>query len=358
MRAVGARGDEHDLSCGGFVPSAELPMRIGLTSGTAGARKGVMLTHGGFMRRLGRRHYGEGGAPRVIPPNLHVTSALQLAMHALFAGGTIVIPASYDAGAFLDAIARHSVTHVTMPAAHLSGLIAGLPPEHAPFASLTHVRLQGGLPSPGFIERVRRVFSPNVFVPYSATEVGVMALATPQTLLVAPRASGHVAPGARLEVVDASGRPLPAGEPGEIRVQVDGMPSSYAGPDQGTPRRFRDGWFYPQDRGFVSADGLVFVEGRLDEVINVGGRKLAPRHAEALLEDFPGVREAAVFAFTDSDGDTRIAASIVASGPLDLPALDAYARARLEIFAPSRYTQVASLPRNAAGKLLRKLLPR
>jgi acyl-coenzyme A synthetase/AMP-(fatty) acid ligase len=356
LRGVGAKGDEHRLDYGTFMPSGDTPMRIGLTSGTAGARKGILLTHEGFVRRLSRRHYGEGGAPRVLPPNLHVTSALQLSMHALLSGGAVVFPPGYDRANFLAAIERHSVTHVTMPAAHLSLMLDALPPDHAPFPSITHLRLQGGLPSPGFIERARSRFSPHVYVPYSTTEVGVIAMATPATLAVAPRSSGHVAPGARVEIVDANGSPVAAGESGEIRVQVDGMPSSYAGADQGVPPRFRGGWFHPQDRGHFDADGLLYVEGRVDEVINLGGRKLAPRHAEAMLEDFPGVREAAVFLYEDARRDPRVAVAIVAAPELDWKALDAYAREKLEIFAPSRYDAVKELPRNANGKLLRKKL--
>ena len=355
VRSLAAKGDEAALDASGFVPMGATPLRIGLTSGTVGPRRGILLTHGAFMRRLGRRFYGAGDPPRVIPPTLHVTAALQLATHALCAGGTVVFPPSYDEADFVAAIKRHRVTHVTMPAVHLASILDELPADHAPFPSIRHVRLQGGMPAPVLIDRVRRHFSPHVHVPYSTTEVGVIAMATPETLAVAPQSSGPVAPGARVEILGEDGRVLGLGMSGEIRVQVDGMPSGYVGGEQGAPRRFRDGWFYPQDRGRLGADGLLFVEGRIDDVINLGGRKLSPRHAEAVLEDFPGVREAAVYAFEDA-GDTRIAAAIVASGDLDWKALERHAHSALEIFAPARYHAVESLPRNSAGKLLRREL--
>jgi acyl-coenzyme A synthetase/AMP-(fatty) acid ligase len=358
MQTLLAKGDDPALDASGFTPDAATPLRIGLTSGTAGPRKGILLTHGAFMRRLGRRFYGEGAPPRVIPPLLHVTSALQLAAHALCAGGAVVFPSGEENADFVAAIRRHGVTHVTMPAVHLSFILDTLPSDHAPFASLTHVRLQGGMPSPAFIEHVRRRFSPHVHVPYSATEVGVIAMATPETLAVAPQSSGRVAPGARLEIVGEDGRAVAPGVSGEIRVQVDGMPTGYAGADQGTPPRFRGGWFYPQDRGRLGAEGLLYVEGRVDDVINLGGRKLSPRHAEAVLEDFPGVREAAVYAFEDDAGTVRIAADVVASSELDWKGLEHHARLALDVFAPERYRAVPSLPRNAAGKLRRHVISR
>jgi len=355
VRSLAAKGDESALDVSGFAPVGATPLRIGLTSGTVGPRKGILLTHEAFMRRLERRFYGTGDPPRVIPPTLHVTSALQLATHALCAGGTVVFPASYAGADFVAAIKRHHVTHVTMPALHLESILDELPSDHAPIPSIRHLRLQGGMPSAALIERVQRRFSPHVHVPYSTTEVGVIAMATPETLAAAPQSSGRVASGARVEIVDEEGRALAPGMSGEIRVQVDGMPSGYMGTDQGTPPRFREGWFYPQDRGRLGADGLLFVEGRVDDIINLGGRKLSPRHAEAVLEDFPGVREAAVYAFEDA-GTLRIAAAIVASGDLDWKALERHAHSALEIFAPARYHAVESLPRNSAGKLLRREL--
>ena len=164
-------------------------------------------------------------------------------------------------------------------------------------------------------------------------------------------------PGAQLEVVDAQGAPVAAGASGEIRATVEGMPDGYLGADAADRTRFRDGWFYPGDRGHVSAEGLVFVEGRTDELINMGGRKLAPQVAEAILEEHPGVASAAVFVSDEGVEGPRLTALVVASGPLDLGALHRHALARLEVLAPVRYLKVPKLPRNDMGKLVRDALP-
>ena len=138
---------------------------------------------------------------------------------------------------------------------------------------------------------------------------------------------------------------------GEFRVRVEGMPSAYHGGAHAD--RFRDGWFYPHDRGQLSADGIVFIEGRTDFVINVGGRKVSPEHAERCLEGHPGVAEAAVFAMEGEAGVTRTAAAVVRRGALDWEARARHAQSRLDVLAPSRYYEARSLPRNASGKLKR-----
>jgi len=129
------------------------------------------------------------------------------------------------------------------------------------------------------------------------------------------------------------------------------MPMSYHGGEHGD--RFRDGWFYPHDRGRMSADGIVFIEGRTDFVINVGGRKVSPEHVERCLEEHPAVAQAAVFAIEGAAGLTRTAAIVVPRGSLDWGALARHAQARLDLTAPERYYEAESLPRNAMGKLER-----
>jgi len=131
------------------------------------------------------------------------------------------------------------------------------------------------------------------------------------------------------------------------------MPRGYYGRDADSSR-FRDGWFYPHDRGYVNADGLVFVEGRVDEILNVGGRKIAPSYAESILEEHAAVQEAAVFPLDEGVEGIRLAAAIVPRGTPDLVDLASFARSRLEIFTPTRFFIVPAIPRNARGKILRK----
>ena len=351
-RGMSARGDEDDLDTWPFVPSGDMPMRIGLTSGTVGVRKGVEQTHEEFARRLDRRFYGDDPMPRIIPPSLHITASLTIACHALVKGGVVVFPPSYEATALFSTILRFGVTHMIMPPAHMAMLLPLLQVEAPAFPSLTHVRLLGSTPTVALMDDVRRKFSPNIYVPYATTEMGVISIATPEMLLAAPASSGPVAADAQVRVVGEDGRDLPAGTPGELLVRVPAMPRGYHG--GADPERFLDGWYHSRDLGYIGSDGMLYVQGRIDDVINVGGRKVLPGYVEKFIGEQPAVREAAVFAI-DS---LSLGALVAADGAIDWRALDAAVRQRLGIFAPRRYYEVQALPRNAMGKVRRPELLR
>ncbi len=246
------------------------------------------------------------------------------------------------------------MTHVGLPPANLALMLAALPDDGPAFPSIRQVRIMGGTPSAPFLDLARRRFSKELFVSYGLGEIGLVSMATPEVLAREPGSAGLLAPDIRFEVLDEAGRVLPRGSTGEVRVAFDGMATSYYGPDSDDRSRFRDGWFHPGDLARISDDGLVYIEGRVDDIINIGGRKVSPRFVEAVLEEFPGVREAAVFVDGEGIEGTRIAAAIVASGPIDLKALAAYGLTQLDVRAPVRYVEVEALPRNAMGKLIRE----
>jgi acyl-coenzyme A synthetase/AMP-(fatty) acid ligase len=353
IRAVQAQGTETDLDASGFVARDDSPLRLALTSGTTGTPKATLQTHARFVQRMDRAGEGGGELPRFIPPNLHITTAMTQAVHTLCEGGAVVIPRGYDARNFLDAIRRHGVTHLGLPPAHLALMLDALPDAGPGCESLRQVLIIGGTPPTALLERARRRLTSRLFVSYGLGEVGRVAMATPGMLEREPGTAGALLPDIRFETLDGDGHALPRGGTGLVRVAFDGMPSSYYGPDEGDRSRFRDGWFHPGDMARLSAEGLVYLEGRGDDIINIGGRKVAPHFVESVLAEFPGVREAAVFASGEGIGGTRIAAAIVCNTALDWSGLARYAERALDVRAPARYFAVESLPRNDMGKVLR-----
>lgn len=345
LPGVGARGDETMDAAGAPGFGADTPLRLALTSGTTGMPKAVVQTHASFEDRMDRMHCDVADLPRVMPPALHIHLSINLAMHALSKGGAIVFPRSYSTLDMFDAIAGHGVTHLAIPPANLGLMLPELN-VHAPaFPSVRQIRLVGSTPTRAIVEAVRRKMTPNVYVPYGLGELGLVSMATPAMLLEDPTSVGAVEPGVQLEFVEG----------GEIRVKLPHQPEGYYGPDAADRTRFRgDGWFYPGDRGRMSPEGKLYIEGRVDHIINAGGRKVSPEYVEVVLMEFPGVREAAAFAVGGGDAETRIAVAIVPSGALDWDALRVYALQHLQVSAPARYFEVQSLPRNSMGKLERE----
>ncbi|MDQ3027105.1 MAG: acyl--CoA ligase [Pseudomonadota bacterium] len=140
LHGIGARGDETLIDSGDPGFGRDTPLRLALTTGTTGLPRGVMQTHGTFEERLDRMHCDVAPvprvlppAPRVLPPALHITIALNLAMHALCKGGVVVFPRGYGNEDFFEAIRSHGVTHVTVPPANLALMLAALPRDGPAF---------------------------------------------------------------------------------------------------------------------------------------------------------------------------------------------------------------------------------
>ena len=118
-----------------------------------------------------------------------------------------------------------------------------------------------------------------------------------------------------------------------------------------------DGWLHTGDRGRIDPDGSLTVEGRLKDVIVTGGENVACAEVERVLEDHPAVVEAAVVGVPDTEwGEVVTAYVVLSNGVADAELID-HCRQQLAAYkAPRAIHAVESLPRNAAGKLLRREL--
>ncbi|MEU7041312.1 FadD7 family fatty acid--CoA ligase [Streptomyces varsoviensis] len=168
--------------------------------------------------------------------------------------------------------------------------------------------------------------------------------------------------GVALRVLDRDGRPCPTGVPGEVWVQGPTVARGYLADPGETARSFVDGWLRTGDLGSLDEDGCLFLTGRIKNLINRGGEKIAPEHVEDVLAGCPGVAEAAVFPVPDAHYGQRVGAAVVvradARGGLpggeraDSEQILRYCRDRLAAFeVPDRLEIVAALPHTAKGGL-------
>ena len=112
--------------------------------------------------------------------------------------------------------------------------------------------------------------------------------------------------------------------------------------------------FYPGDVAVVNKDGLVFLKGRSDEVMNFDGILVGPTEIESVLRQHPTVIEVAAFALPSMQHQDIPAAAIVSSQPLPLNDLQRFCAERLGIRAPRTFVQLDEIPKNPAGKILRR----
>ena len=217
----------------------------------------------------------------------------------------------------------------------------------------------GGARVPGQLRKdLRRTLTENIYVIYATSEVGLISCATPDQHESFPEGVGFPADGLILEIVGSDGEQVASGEIGEIRVRKRGLPKGYiAAP--GAHSNFHEGWFCPRDLvSLMPGEPLIF-HGRADDVMILNGINIFPSAIEDTLESHPGVKEAVAYAIKSRvHGEIPVAAVVLNDTAETGVAADllSHCRQALGIRAPRQIIVVDRIPRNAAGKPLRREL--
>jgi acyl-CoA synthetase (AMP-forming)/AMP-acid ligase II len=249
----------------------------------------------------------------------------------------------------------------------LARIVAALEAEPVALPALRALSYGGGkMPFP-VIERALRLLPAVAFTnAYGLTETSsTIALLGPDDHRAAfasedpalrrrLASAGQALPGVEIEVRDADGKPVATGQRGELHVRGEQVAGEYLG--RGT-QLGGDGFFPTRDAAWIDADGYLFLDGRLDDVIVRGGENLSPGEIEDVLREHPDVADCAVFGVPDEQWGEGVAAVIVARAGTSPAAegLRDFVRARLRSSrAPERITFRDALPYTETGKLLRR----
>jgi acyl-coenzyme A synthetase/AMP-(fatty) acid ligase/thioesterase domain-containing protein len=178
--------------------------------------------------------------------------------------------------------------------------------------------------------------------------------------------AGYIDPDAEVFIWDEDGQPLPPGEVGEIVAWTPQISSGYLGNSALNRRKFAPHPHDPGrlvcrtgDLGWLTADGLLYFQGRVDFQVKIRGMNVNAQEVSAALLMHPGVREAAVIAHTDSQGSRRLTAYLAADEPRPTPrALREFLRPTLAPFKiPAAFIFLETLPKLPNGKVDFKALP-
>ncbi len=331
----------------------ERPFHYEFSSGTTGLPKTVLFSAGQWTTsiRVQLGLYGWRAGDRVMAatpwPSKVATRSL-LRSHVI--GGAYVNALFPDTRAELAGLVeRFGVTCVRAVPAQLRILLASAAPARA--APLRFLDSAGTALAAREISAVRETLTANLHISYGTSESLMIAHHGPAD---APDSPPRLMPGIEGQAVDEAHRALEAGATGVLRFRASWFPRAYASAPPESAERFRDGWFYPGDRGSVDAGGLVRLLGRTDDTINFGGLKVDPREIEEVLEAFPGVAEAAVAGAPDALSGEVPVAFVVLRGPIDQRALVQHCRAKLDAtLVPQHILTLSRMPRNQEGKILR-----
>ncbi|MCM0674651.1 AMP-binding protein [Micromonospora phytophila] len=332
---------------------------IVLTSGTTGAPKGARRpTPNGFgplVSIIDRIPLHARDRMMIAAPLFHTWgyAALQVAF-ALRA--TIVLHRRFDPAATLAALVQQRCDALFAVPVMLQRLLEVPPPDPRP--PLKVVAVSGSALPGGLAPRFMDAYGDVLYNLYGSTEVSWASIAGPADLRAAPTTAGRPPHGTRLAILDPVGEPVPDGRVGRIFV---GNEMLFEGYTSGASRERRDGLLDTGDLGRINADGLLFVDGRADDMIVSGGENVFPSEVEDLLARLPQVREAAVIGVPDPEYGQRLAAFLALhpGETLDPEAVREYVRHYLARFSvPRDVIFVKYLPRNATGKVLSRELRR
>ncbi|MDG2333665.1 MAG: o-succinylbenzoate--CoA ligase [Myxococcota bacterium] len=330
------------------------------TSGTTGRPKGAILTPAAFRASARASASLLGTGPDdcwlACMPLFHV-GGLSILLRAALAGSSVEVQQGFDAGAVAAALESGTVTGVSLVATMLRRLLEARGERPAP-ETLRWLLLGGGPAPAELLERAHALGYP-LAPTYGLTEAASQ-VATRLPEDTAPPLGERLQPlpGTEIKIAGAAGERLPAGRAGEIWVRGETLMLGYLGQPEATARALEGGWLHTGDLGTLDAQGGLAVLDRRDDLIVSGGENIYPAEVEAVLAEHPGVLEAAVVAEPDPEYGARPVAWWVAREPGgEIDDLAEYCRARLAGYkVPRRFVAIHALPRNAAGKVLRREL--
>lgn len=247
-----------------------------------------------------------------VMPLFHI-HGLSTVLASVIVGASVVCLPAFSADAFYEGLEKFKPTWYTAAPTIHQAILERAPRERERVEnhSLRFVRSASAPMPPQVIREMERVFKVPFIEAYGMTETAPQISSNP--LPPRPRKPGSVglAAGPELGIMDEEGRLLPAGETGEVVVRGANVMRGYENNPVANAAAFRDGWFRTGDRGYLDAEGYLYVTGRIKEIINRGGEKIAPREVEQVLLEHPAVARAVTFAVPHARLGEDVAAMVV-----------------------------------------------
>lgn len=341
------------------------PWLIASSSGTTGVPKASPQNHArsALLVCLSPRAYQDDEERVLVFASLATEYGITAVMRLLYRGATTVLAQPRSPDNFFATVQRDQPTRVVTTTGEASTLAARsvntLPEESLGLcSSIRSIMVAGGVVTPALRTYITDQICPMLEVDYGSTETGSLALSTPETHTLNPNSTGRLNTWVHAEAVDENDQPLPAGRQGVLRFRSLVSTTGYLGDEQKTAQTFRGGWFYPGDTGIVSPTGYLFLSGRVDHMLNIGGVKVDSRRIERLLDDQPAIVESAVVSVVDPDKGVPLMVAVVETREaFDPVALKQLCLEQLgNLYTPHAILQIDALPRNENGKVVRSRL--
>lgn len=333
-----------------------------LTSGTTGRPKGAARRSDpraaeGVAGLLARIPLRARDVQVVSAPMFHAWGFSHLLL-GISRSATTVVARRFDPSGSLALIERHRARVLVAVPVMLQRILAlGDDSVKAhDLSSLSIVAASGSALGGHLTTEWLRTIGPNLYNTYGSTEVALASIATPDDLQRHPTTVGRPVRGARVEILDDEGRTVPAGTIGRIFV---GNVARFEGYTSGGGKESVGDLLSTGDLGHFDHGGLLFVDGRDDDMVVSGGENVFPIEVEELLLRHPAVAEVAVVGTPDDEFGQVLAAHVVVQPGQVLTSEEvrSYVRDRLARFkVPKTVHFLDELPRTTSGKVLNRHL--
>ncbi len=332
------------------------------TSGTAGAARAAMLTHGNLLSNIEQARstttrISQDDVVYGVIPVYHIFGLNVVLGLSLSVGATIVLVQRFDPATALESIRARGVTVVPgSPAVWVAFAHFDEAPADS-FAGV-HLALSGAakLPVP-VAERIQEHFGLAIAEGYGLTEASPIVTSS-AGLPPVFGSVGRVLVGVEVRLVDDDGGDALVGDAGEIWVKGPNVFAGYLDDPEATARVLTpDGWLRTGDIAVCDDSGRLYLVDRAKDLVIVSGFNVYPAEVEEVLVGHPDVEEVGVIGVPHPHTGEAVKAFVVLrpGATIDEDALVDYARDHLARYkAPSKVLFVDELPRNASGKLVRR----
>jgi fatty-acyl-CoA synthase len=337
------------------------PRIVILTSGTTGTPKGAPRSEprslalvGGLLAKVPFR---AREATELCVPMFHALGFAHMAL-GLALGSKLVLARHFDPEQTLESLEHNHVTALVVVPVMLQRILdlGEQARKDRDLESLRIIFVGGSQLGAELCKRALKAFGPVVYNLYGSTEVSYATIATPEELQSEPATVGGVVRGSIVKILDDDGHELSAGTTGRIFV---GNSSQFEGYTGGETKEQIEGLMSSGDVGHFDENGLLFVDGRDDEMIVSGGENVFPLEIEELLAGHEAVEEVAALGVDDEKFGQRLRAFVVLRDGSELSEDEVkdYVRQNLARYkTPREVVFLDELPRNPTGKVLKREL--